>query len=122
MVPPQPSPTAPKPPLLAALLCDTAVVDRSNGKKSLLGILDTISVREVPVARVFSLSLKIIGGEGTYPFLLQRVSRETAAVLGTGTGHAAIGDRLRAADYPLDLPPVQVPKAGRSEFQISANN
>ena len=104
------------------LLGDTVVVDRSNRKKSLLGTFDTITVREVPVARVFSLSLKIIGGEGTYPFLLQRVCRETAAVRGTWTRHATIGDRLRAADYPLDLPRVQVSKASRDDFQISANN
>jgi hypothetical protein len=122
MVPPQSSPTAPNPPLLAALLCDTAMVDRSNGKKSLLGIFDTIYVREFSVARVFSLSCKIVRNEGPYQFLLTLVSRETAPVRGTGTGHATIGGRLRAPDYPLDLPPVQAPEAARYEFQISVNN
>ena len=36
-----------------------------------------------------------------------------------GTGHAASGC---AADSSLDLPPVQGSKAGRDDFQNSANN
>jgi len=55
-------------------------MDRSDGRRSLLGTFDTISVREVPVARVSSRDSKIVGSEGPYQFLLTLVSQETAAV------------------------------------------
>ena len=54
----------PKPTLLAALLCDTAAVDRRSGKESLLGIFDTIMVSQSPAARVFSLYLASPGQKG----------------------------------------------------------
>jgi hypothetical protein len=122
MLPPPPSPTGPTPPLLEALLGESVVVDRNNGKMSLLGILETSSGRGCPVGRLFSLSVKIRGGEGPFQCLLTLGSRETAALRGTGTAHATLRDQPRAADSLLDLSPVQVPKAGRSEFQNSANN
>ena len=111
----------PTPTLLAALLCDTAAVDRRSGKESLLGICDPIMVSQCPAARVFSLYLRVTGAEGAYEFQVKVVHRRTAAVITRGRWHASVADPLKGSDYTVDLPPLQLPEAGRDEFHRYAN-
>ena len=110
----------PTPTLLAALLCDTAAVDRRSGKESLLGICDPIMVSQCPAARVFSLYLRVTGAEGAYEFQVKVVHRRTAAVITRGRWHASVADPLKGSDYTVDLPPLQLPEAGRDEFHLYA--
>jgi len=72
----------PKPTLLAAILCDTAAMDRFQAKV---------------------------------------VHRRTEAVIAQGSWHASVADPLKGSDYTVDLPPLQLPEAGRDEFHRYAN-
>jgi len=121
MAPSQSTSAAPKPFLEAALLCDATAVDRSTGKKSLLGIFDTVMLSRFPGARVFSLYVRIVGAEGPYEFQARLVDCRTGAILAQGVWQAVVLTRFAGADYTIDFPPVELPDAGRYEFRIYAN-
>jgi len=119
MVPPQLLPAAPKPPLLAALLNNPTQWIGATAR----GVCSAPSIPS-PSERFRSRGSSRAtqgssGAKDPSQFLRTLVSQETAAVRGMGTGHAASGC---AADSSLDLPPVQGSKAGRDDFQNSANN
>ena len=111
----------PTPTLLAALLCDTAAVDRRSGKKGLLRICDTIMVSQSPAARVFSLYLRIIRGRRDIRISGQGRASTNRSGHRPGQWHASVADPLKGSDYTVDLPPLQLPEAGRDEFHLYAN-
>ncbi len=107
--------------LVAALVCDAAVVDPSTGKKNLVGIFVRVNVHKFPTKRPVSVYLKLTDAEGRYAVSIRYVRTGTGEILTSAEGEMNFGDRLASSDYLVDFSPVPIPEAGRYEFQIWAN-
>ena len=117
----EPAPSSVVPVLVAVLVCDAAVADRSTGKKNLIGIFDRINVGKFPTKRPISVYMKLADAEGTYQIEVRYVETNTGGVLAQAEGPAQIRDRLTSIDLYMDFPPLPIPREGRYEFQVWAN-
>ena len=108
--------------MVAALVCDTAVVDPTTGKKSLIGIFDAVHSPSFPTQRPISLYFKVADAEGYYKMEVRFVQADTGEVLAGADGELMANDRLTATDLHLPFPPLSMPMEGRYEFQIWANS
>ena len=107
--------------LVAALVCEAAATDPNTGKKSLIGIFDTVH-GNFPATLALHLYFKIADAEGHYEFDIRYVHTETGELLGKAEGGLSSTDRLATHDLFLPFPPLQMPEAGLYEFQIWANS
>lgn len=108
--------------LIAALICDVAVADPSTGKKNLIGIFDRVNVGKFPAQQSMSLYLRMTDAEGYYPLEIEYVYVNTGEVLGKVVGEMEAKDRTLSSDVYIPLQSVPIPKAGRYEFRVKANN
>lgn len=113
------TPSSVVPVLVAALLCDTAAVDPTTGKKSLIGIFDRIW-GQFPTTRPMCLYWKITDAVGHYSVKVRIARGDTQ--IGEAMGEVEVPDRLLAYDYLLQLPPVPLLDSGRYQFQVFMNN
>lgn len=109
------------PVLMAMLVCDTAAVDPSTGKKSLVGIFDRVWVAEFPTQRAVTIYAKLTDAQGYYRFKVRYVQTGTGQTLAEVQGDAQVADRLVSPDFVLQTPPLPIPEAGRYEFQLWMN-
>ena len=119
MVPPQLLPAAPKPPLLAALLNNPTQWIGATAR----GVCSAPSIPS-PSERFRSRgSSRATRGSSGAKDRTSSCSHWSARKQQRSEEWARdTRQRLHAADSSLDLPPVQVSKAGRDDFQNSANN
>ena len=109
--------------LLAILVCDAGTVEPGSGKKTLVGIFDRVLADKFPTNRQCTLYFKITDAQGKYIFKIEYVQVSTDAKLAEATSNVlSIKDRLQAADFILDFPPLSVPDAGQYEFRLYAND
>ncbi|MFQ5839198.1 MAG: hypothetical protein ACE5HK_00585 [Candidatus Methylomirabilales bacterium] len=109
------------PVLMAALVCDAAVMNPADGKKNLIGIFDTILVSQFPTQRPVSVYFKVTDAQGNYDFEIRYVEVRTGEVLAQGNGSMSLKDRLKSSDFFFPFPPLPIPREGRYEFQLWAN-
>ncbi len=109
------------PVLVAILVCDVAVRDPATGKHSLIGIFDRIWAQKFPTRRTLFLYIKLADAQGRYNLEARFLRSQTGEELVRAKGEAEISDRLIAADFSIQLPPVEFPAEGRYEFQVWAN-
>jgi hypothetical protein len=111
----------PVPVLVAVLVCDVAVTDPTTNKKTLIGIFDQIHVRDFPTARPMWIYFKVTDAAGKYKIEVRYVLTDTSTTLAKIEGEMEIKDRLASADVHLPTPPLPIPRSGRYELQIWAN-
>ncbi len=117
----EPTPSNIIPVLIAVLVCDAAVADRSTGKKNLIGIFDRVNVGKFPTQRAMTVYMRLADALGFYKTEVRYVETKTGEVLAQAEGPAQIADRLTSNDLYIDFPPLPIPREGRYEFQIWAN-
>lgn len=110
------------PVLVAALICDTAVADPGSGKKSLVGIFDTIHVSKFPTQRPMSVYVKLTDAEGFYKMEFRYVRVSSGEVLAKAEGDVQVKSRIASSDFFFSFPPLPIPAEGRFEFQVWAND
>ena len=108
--------------LVAALVCDSAVVDPTTGKKSLIGVFDTIHIGKFPTQRPISLYFKVADAEGYYKLEVRYIRVGTGEILAQAEGEMMATDRLTSTDLHHPFPPLPIPAEDRYEFQIWANS
>lgn len=111
----------PIPVLVAALVCDAAALDRTTGKKTLVGIFDRLYVRAFPTLHPMALYLKIADAEGMYKVQVKLVHRDTEEILATVNAEITVQNRLLSTDFYMDADSLPFPRPGRYEFQVWAN-
>ena len=104
------------------MVCDAAVKDPSSGKKSLIGIFSRINAGKLPTKRWMTVYIKLADAEGFYKMEIRFVETKSGEILGNAQGDVHIRERLLASDFFLDFPPLPIPREGRHEFQVWANN
>ena len=122
MTEPKKTDRSPIPVLVAALICDAAALDRTTGKKTLVGIFDRLYVRAFPTLHPMALYLKLADAEGNYKFQVKMVHRDTEEVLATVNAEITVKDRLLSNDFYMDADSLPFPRPGRYEFQVWAND
>jgi hypothetical protein len=119
---PEKTPSSIPPHLIAALICDVAVMDPSTRKVSLVGIFDRIGVGTFPTSRQMSLYFKLTDAQGFYPVRVDFVRVDDDTLLARVEGQLESQDPTRSYDAHFDFPPLPIPRAGRYAFHIHASN
>jgi|SRR5882672_2130214 len=109
------------PVLVAALVCDVAVMDPTTGKKSLIGVFDRLNVGTFPTSHQMSLYLKVADAQGHYDIEV-RFQKAGGTPIAGATMKLDAPDRLLSQDVYLAFPPLPIPEEGRYEFQVFANS
>jgi hypothetical protein len=114
---------SPVPTTLAMLLCDTVIVDELTKKKSLIGVFEDVNTVALPANMNCALYAKIVDAEGNYNFRIRLVSLKNETVITELPGASAtIPDRLKAVELAINLVGLQLPEAGKYEFQLFGND
>ena len=116
--PQKPSKSKIPPYLVAALTCDVGAVDPSTGKKSLIGIFNTLFVQTFPTSRAVSLYVKVSDGEGFYPIQIQFMRSDDEQAIVEAQMDATWHRRDQPLDFLLPMPPLPFAAPGRHEFRI----
>jgi hypothetical protein len=112
------------PTVLALLLCDQVITDATSGKKTLVGLFDSMHPPNVPFpAPPFCIYARLSDAEGKYNFRVDIVHLEQDQKLGgVQVGEATAPDRLRFVDLVMQMPPGLPLTYGTYEFQLFAND
>lgn len=108
---------------LALILCDSAIVDETSKKKTLVGIFDRILVERFPAThRPLTIYARLTDAEGRYDFRVDYVQVKTDKILAQGKlAGIDIPDRLTPFEILLTPPPIPIPEPGQYEFRVWAN-
>src|SRR5688572_18248039 len=72
----------PSPIPLAMLICDSVIEDKGSGKKSLIGLFNSITASQAPCTHgPLDVFLALTDGNGEYPVLLRCIRSDTEAPL-----------------------------------------
>jgi len=115
--------TGPSPYLLALLLCDNIVSDPYTGKPTLIGIFSHFRADKFPMQFQTSIYARFIDAEGKYNFRIEYAQVETNIVLSQAKFQdMKIPDRLEPFDFITRTPVLSIPKPGKYEFRLYAND
>jgi hypothetical protein len=96
--------------------------DRESGKRSLIGIVTRLRASRFPLVHpLLCLYVRLIDAQGDYDFRLALVRLESMEVIGEGTVHVAIPDRLQYHETGFNLAGMVFPAPGRYEFRLYAD-
>jgi len=113
-----PKPSKVPPYLVAALTCDVGATDPASGKKSLIGVFNTVYVQVFPTTRPASLYIKLADGRGFYPLRIQFMRSDDERVIMDIEGEVNWIRPEQPMDLLLPVPPIPLEAQGRYEFRI----
>jgi hypothetical protein len=114
-----------KPVMNAMLTCDKVITEAGTGKKSLIGIFESINAGSFPcVHSALSVYIKLTNALGQYRFHMNLSDLENDTVIGSGEipDEVVIRDPLDIHELIFDLRGLKFAHPGRYEFQLFANN
>ena len=109
----------------AMLICDYVITEHETGKKSLIGIFETISTGQFPVIHhAMSVYVKLTDANGSYRFQLDLVDLQSDQVLTKCEipNELKISDPLKSSELVFNLHGLKFPHPGEYEFRIFAND
>jgi hypothetical protein len=115
------TPSKVPPYLVAALICDVAVMDPSTRKQNLIGIFDQVHVLKFPAQRAMSVYMKVTDAVGYYPLRIDFVRGDSDELMARAEREINAKDRTKSLDLHINFPPLPIPSSGRYEFRIHAN-
>ncbi len=106
------------------LLCDQVITDAETGKKTLVGVFDSMRPPTAPFpAPPFAIYARLSDAEGKYTFRTDIVYLDADEKMGNiQVGEADAPDRLKFVDLIMRIPPGMALKYGTYEFQLYAND
>lgn len=106
------------PTLLALLTCDRVIIEADGGKKTLVGLFDTIFASSVPASQNVGLFARIIEGQGDHTLRVRIVNlAQGEAVLAALEGSIHFENPLEPVELAVNMPLV-FPTEGRYEVQV----
>ncbi|MEK7448308.1 MAG: hypothetical protein AAB019_02370 [Planctomycetota bacterium] len=108
---------------LAMIICDTVIEDRFTGKKSLIGIFNTITAFQLPL-RHPSLNIFCIltEGIGEYESILRCIKLDTNEPIINLKGPIMFPNPLAIVEFNFDLKNVVFPSVGQYVFELLCND
>jgi hypothetical protein len=112
------------PSLISLLLCDQVIVDVRTGKKTIVGLFESINLIEIPSKfGGFTLFVRLADTEGCYVFRVNVVDLSQDKTLATiTTSEASPPGNARYVDLLLTVPPVPFERPATHEIQFFAND
>jgi hypothetical protein len=112
------------PSVLAILLCDWIIIEQGTGKKTLVGMFDSLQAAAFPTVRSMGFYARMTDLEGHYHFEVRvvRLEGNKEETMGGALAEFKAADRLAILEMALNLPPFQFPAPGRYEFQLFADD
>ncbi len=114
----------PVPKANAMLICDYVITEHETGKKSLIGVFETISTKQFPVVHhALSVYVKLTDANGTYLFQLDLADLKSNTVLNKCQipNEIKISNPLKSSELVFNLHGLKFPHPGDYEFRIYAN-
>lgn len=110
------------PTLVSLLICDQVIDDRLTGKKSAIGLFNTVLVPSVPT-RIHQLTILAAVTEITArtPLELRLVRDADTAVLMATQGFVDAPNPLATVDLIFSMQGVAIPTAGQFAFELLAS-
>ena len=108
----------------AMLICDYVITEHESGKKSLIGIFETISAGQFPVIHhALSVYVKLTDANGSYRFQLDLVDLQNDDLLSKCEipNELKISNPLKSSELVFNLHGLKFPHPGEYEFRIFAN-
>lgn len=109
----------------AMLICDYVITEHETGKKSLIGIFETINASQFPVIHhAMSVYVKLTDANGSYRFQLDLVDLQNDQVLTKCEipNELKISNPLKSSELVFNLHGLKFPHSGEYEFRIFAND
>lgn len=109
----------------AMLICDYVITEHETGKKSLIGIFETINAGQFPVIHhAMSVYVKLTDANGSYRFQLDLVDLQNDQVLTKCEipNELKISNPLKSSELVFNLHGLKFPHPGEYEFRIFAND
>jgi len=106
------------------LICDYVITEHETGKKSLIGIFETINARQFPIVHnALSVYVKLTDANGNYKFQLDLVDLQNDHVLNKCEipNELQITNPLKSSELVFNLHGLKFPHLGEYEFRIYAN-
>jgi hypothetical protein len=114
--------TKPKPVPLAIVICDHIIEDRATGKKTLVGLFNSIAARSFPCSHSsMSVFVSLTDGRGKYECELVCRQEDNAQPLLQTKGPIEFADPNVIVDMHFALQGVTFPKAGLYSFEFYAD-
>jgi hypothetical protein len=112
------------PRVLACILCDQIIDDRTTRKKTLVGTFNQISARTFPACHPsLVVFLALTGGQGEYDIQLRlRLSDGEHSTILELSGPIQFDNPLHINEMSFTLNGVVFPEPGRYTFEVSADN
>jgi len=113
-----------KPNVKAMLLCDMVITEKGTGKNSLIGIFESISVKQFPcIYGRMGVYINFTGALGKYTFRLELVDVEENVTIGVSTvSDFEVVDKLKTVNLVFILEGLKFNHPGRYEFRFFAND
>lgn len=113
---------APIPSVVAMLVCDQVITEWGTGKKSLIGIFESVIVPAFPAAIKIGIYAKLVDAEGNYGVLIRLVNLKDESKVAEMQAEAKGVKREAAWELALNINGIILPEAGKYEFQLFAND
>jgi hypothetical protein len=111
--------TKPKPLALAIVICDQIIEDRHTGKKSLVGLFNSIAARSFPCSHAsMSVFVSLTDGHGKYECELVCRQEDTEKAMLQTKGPIEFADPTVVVDMHFALQGVTFPKPGLYSFEF----
>lgn len=109
----------PTPIPLAMVICDTVIEDKKTGKKSLIGLFDSINARKAPCTHnSMSVFVALTQGIGEYSSKIRCIKSDDNKVLLEGKGKIVFKDRKHRIDFIFALNGLKFPEFGEYRFEL----
>ncbi len=112
---------APIPSVVAMLVCDQVIVEQGTGKKSLIGVFETINAFSFPTQTRLAIYARLVDASGRYDFLIRLVNLKDETKVAEIQAAADL-DSSVTAEFAINVAGLILPEAGKYEFQLYAND
>ena len=115
----------PTPKANAMLICDYVITEHSTGKKSLIGVFESIGTAQFPcLHNALFVYIKLTDAHGNYRFRLELIDLKTNNEIGNGEipDEIEIDSPLRTHELVFHLQGLRFQHAGEYEFRIFGND
>lgn len=112
----------PIPSVVAMLVCDQIISEQGTGKKSLIGIFETLFSLGFPAPARLAVYAKLVDAQGRYRFQIRLVNLKDEKAVADLSFEGNITDPLSSAELGVNMANIMLPEPGRYEFQLYAND
>lgn len=113
----------PKPIALAMVICDTVIEDKKTGKKSLIGLFNSVSSDKVPCIHPrLNVFISLTEGNGDYTGKLKCIYADEGKPLAEISGPVVFTSPHQIIELNFEIRGVPLPKYGNYRFEFFCND